>query len=212
MKKLFVYGLAIVSMFSCKDDSSEISGKLEYQPSSNGSYWIYDYYEIAEDGSEKKLDRQDSIAVARDTTIDGLEYFVLEGETNQKGTISKNTFHIFRIENDRMYNEKGLLVLKNMYAEGEYDTSFKTEGEDTLYSLKLYSKALNMPIKVPAGDFECAVVEGEILPMISTGNIEYPRYTKYCYAKNKGLILERYFYLLNPSYFEKRLVRYHIEK
>jgi len=163
MKKLFVYGIAILSILSCKDEPTEVSGKFEYQPNTIGSYWIYDYYEIDEDGTESKLNWQDSVAVSRDTVIDDLEFFVLEGGTNKNGGNLKKTFQILRIENDRLYNERDILVFKNMFSSGDYEIQHYTSDDDTLYSIKFEDRALGAPIEVPAGKFSCAVTEGEVM-------------------------------------------------
>jgi len=48
-------------------------------PSTVGSYWVYQWYQVFYNGDEAMRTRTDSIFISGDTLINGHEFFVLEG-------------------------------------------------------------------------------------------------------------------------------------
>lgn len=104
MKKLlFAFcGVVAISMLlsSCSDDSNGPSTKGDMLPLTNGTYWLYDNYEIDSNGVAYKIDGYDSVVVAGTSTImEKTASIVKTISINPDGTADTPTDNYYYLEN-----------------------------------------------------------------------------------------------------------------
>ena len=210
MRKLLFLVLVITFFASCKKNDSV--NKSEYLPLDSGTYWVYVHYDIDSLGNEIEKDRIDSVIISRDTIINNLQYFVLEGTNYPNNGISWGVLDILRDSSGYIVNDKGEI----RFSEDNFSNilASKTEvlNEDTLYTLTYQMEILSDPINVPAGDFEVLNFKGTVTTPQQIIGVENPRFLNNLYSNNVGKVLQSYFYIHSPIISEKRLVRYNVEK
>ncbi|MCF8296973.1 MAG: hypothetical protein K9J13_05440 [Saprospiraceae bacterium] len=209
MKNLIVLGAILIILISaCKKDDEIIVTDPDpvitknYNPMSIGSYWIYDHYEIDTLGNETLLTISDSIRITGDTLINGQSYKVYMGTKTSQWSVQ----YMLRDSADYVVGSDGIIYLsKSNFTDtlGKGIVSFMT------YSYKMEQTVA--AITVPAGSFNVVNYQGTYYANNPPPTVTYPRFQNNYYADGIGRIADSYFYYSNPKYYERRLVRYHIE-
>ena len=84
---------------------------------------------------------------------------------------------------------------------------------DELFYTQTYKmEEVNQLVSVPAGKFNVLNFRGTLTVPFQYPGLRNPRFTNAFYAKGVGKILDSYYYLHSSTRYEKRLIRYHIEK
>jgi hypothetical protein len=94
-------------------------------PSTVGSYWVYQWYQVFYNGDETIRTRTDSILISGDTLINGQEFFVLEGTWLTNGSYQQ----ILRDSSGYFISPDGQTVLSYLnftdtIASGSYTPSY----------------------------------------------------------------------------------------
>ncbi|PWJ43195.1 hypothetical protein [Sediminitomix flava] len=212
MRKLFLIGLVFTLLFSCdKDDSSLTSPSLgNYFPLAIGNYWVYEHYQIDSLGNEIRRNQLDSVIISRDTLINGLQYFVLEGNYS----FFNNEEHwgiidILRDSASYLVNDKGRIRFSATNFTDALDSFVETYQGDTIFVTTYQMDDLESQVIVPAGEFETLNYKGTTLDF--TLGTQSPVYNNCYYAKNVGKVLESCTALNLPILLEKRLIRYKVK-
>ncbi|MFC2111145.1 hypothetical protein ACFLQ5_01695 [Bacteroidota bacterium] len=207
MRKLVILGvLSIILISACKKDNKIIEivnePTINYNPSTIGSYWIYDHYEIDEQGNEKLLTVTDSVMITGDTLINNHTYKVYKGTSLNQW----NVLYMLKDSGDYVVDSDGMIFLS---------TSNYTDTLDKgKFGLMTYSFKMEQPaaaITVPAGSFNVINYQGTYNTVNPPTGVTYPRYRNNYYTDGIGRIGDSYFYYNNPKNYERRLVRYNIE-
>ncbi|MCE4564769.1 hypothetical protein INQ51_10650 [Maribellus sp. CM-23] len=215
MRKLFYFGLLTLLVISCRKDDSNPPAPMQtanYLPLTVGNYWIYQHYKIDSLGNETALSYTDSIVVARDTMINNNQYFVLEG-TNYP--YSQNEWGIIDIVRDSsgfIVDNIGNISFSSDNFEDILASKTEVINNDTIYTLTFRMEEPDITVSVPAGEFEVLNFKGTLITFPKIKQISNPRYENNYYSKNVGKILGNYHYISQPSVYEKRLIRYNINK
>lgn len=213
MRKLFVFGLAIALLASCKKDSNpgENGENQSYFPLEIGNYWVYQHYNIDALGSETETDKTDSIIVSRDTLINEYVYYILEGTNYPYRSGRWGIVDIVRDSNGYLVNYKGITQCAQNNSSDILASKTEIIGQDTLYTLSYQMENMSENITVPAGIFDVLNYKGTVISKEEIPGIQNPRYLNNYYAKNVGKVLESYFYFNSKTYSEKRLIRYKVD-
>lgn len=215
MKFIALSSLICLITFSCCKDK-ENTPTPSNNPSQNtslvntaGSYWIYHWYNVDSTNTETLLSNKDSVYVVGDTLVNGKVYTMYKGDyfgsttqtylyTDSSGYIIDNGYKIFTY-NDFGTNYNFYCEVGNLYC--SYETSFNSTVKKS----------------VPAGNFD--VINSQktyYMPDSSWFSVcDSITLTHSYYDKNKGFEVSSQFGFLTMlknecSYYERRLVNYHI--
>lgn len=196
------------------EDSSNYSEKSEYLPMKVGNYWVYNVYEIDSLGNERLLDYKDSTAITKDTIISGKRYFWYENLSGKSKSIhSFIGFYRDSLKN-KVDRDGNVLFSENRLNQVINSEFYSANDIDTLSYIEYKMIVPSELVSVPVGNFEALNYRGDVYrPNECEDHPKRPKYYNAYYAKNVGLIKQSYFYLIScNTYFERRLVRYHIEE
>lgn len=208
---VFLFAL-LVTTWSCKKDEETITEEPttydDYACLKTGNYWIYQQFTVDSLGNATPTDTYDSCYIEKDTLINGTTYFKLV-QPSYLGIIP-----------GRLYLRDSLHYVVDQYGAKyfssiDFTSVFKYytigfEG-DTIAECTIKMAHPNEVVVVPAGSFSTHdyQMHFEMHPPYNfNGNDRY-QHTRY--AKNKGVISQTMpFFLGNPTYVERRLVRSYI--
>jgi hypothetical protein len=217
-KSIFLIPLIIFSACKKKDEPAPSSDEKlivrdnAYYPLAIGNYWVYEHYQVLKTGEENKLhpiDR-DSIAVSRDTLINGKKYAVLEGK-NSPFTYASSVIDCVRDSAGYLINSHHDILFSSV---NFTDTLGRFYNDDTInkfiYSSVWWMDQIEQTLQVPAGTFDCIVKKTRRGYNFYERQDERSEVWRSCYAKGIGpVMLEyNYQYAIGISKNEKRLVRY----
>ncbi len=236
MRSLPIFVMATSLLFACKkekqetknpeedrppvvvEDSTDYSAKSEYLPMEVGNYWVYDVYEIDSLGNERLLDYKDSTVITNDTLLPVGHYYWFDNFRVDQNSRINNTDLWDGSYKDSLKNKVdrngNVIFSENRINQVINVNKIPEEYPDTLMYIESKMLIPNGLISVPAGDFETLNYRGDVYrPHECEDHPKSPKHTNTYYAKNVGLIKHSYFYLSScNTYFERRLVRYHIEE
>lgn len=212
----------MVLLFACQKEDNTIQERtfpnffsLKYMPLNVGNYWVYEHFFIDSMGNEKTENKFDSVVITRDSLIGDKKYYVLEG-TNYPYMLSEEwgIVEILRDSLGYLVNQNGSIQLSQSNFTDTLATKYEVWQNDTMYSITAQMEIPDYPITVPAGTFEVINFKGTLYNYLYDTPKKDLRYINTYYAKNVGKIVHTWYYLSAPgnSYFEKRLVRYQINK
>lgn len=211
----------IVFSLSCKKNKKsesieEVPNPLtpsypSYSALKVGNYWIYEEFEVNEDGTYTSLHKIDSSYVEKDTVV------------------GKYTYSKVRRKNF-VFNYLPYLLLRDSlhyivgpgggvsFSSEDFTTVFQSfhqlgEPGDTIFKATTKMGDRDMAVTTPAGTFITSNMKTTYVttPSHTPPGISNPRYMNMRYAKSIGLIVETEpFYLLQSRVTEKRLIRYHL--
>lgn len=188
-------------------DNGGITSTMYHLPITDGSYWIYQQEQTDSDGVITNYGPVDSVYVDGDTVIGAYTYKKIRTVTS-----TPNTF--FAPEPLVFYRDSAGYLVDQSGAFIEHD-NFTDTLEYRNYSGVVdawyFMRHRDSSVTVPAGTFNTIDYEGHLYATIPNYPLPIPRYTHELYADNVGKIAEVTFYLSNPGYIQRRLIRYHIQ-
>lgn len=204
---------AIVVFISCsKNDMNSENTQLKeldfgYIPLYPGNYWIYDHYKIDKAGNETLLDSYDSIAITGTALENGKPYLVFEGTwANMEMKLRDSSgYYVNPAGNIHMSDDHFMDTLS-------FYTFRNNHTGDTIY--QSWYQLLEDPgsVVVDAGAFETVNFRGTILTFNPNQGVDSIRYKNQLYSRNTGLVLDTYYFLGSTEKFERRLVRFFVDK
>lgn len=221
MKSKSLFLIPLIIFAACKkndepapaNDEKLIVKENAYYPLAIGNYWIYEHYQVFKTGIVNKLSLKDSIAVTRDTIINGTKYAVLEGN-NRPFTYPSGIIDFVRDSSGYLINSHHAVLLSSV---NFTDTLGRFYNDDTiskfLYTSIWWMDQASETLNVPAGTFDCIVKKTRRGYDFYEKPEKKSEDWKSCYAKGIGpVMLEyNYQYAIDISKVEKRLVRYHVK-
>jgi hypothetical protein len=212
MKRSVVYLILIsICISACKKEDStpqpQPSGPVpgNYTPLTIGSYWVYDWYQVDSSGNSTFMNKTDSMYISGDILIAGYTYAVLE----------KNFFGGITINQKYLRDSLGYLVSDQgviLFSSTNFTDTLRTLTESFYFSFWKMDE-VGLVITVPSGTWPTFNYKQTVIQTNGTfacgSNIGYEN--SY-YANNIGLVCETIFFFGSNicQYFEKKLVRYHI--
>ncbi len=221
--KLTIITIVAFALFSCsKDDSGGPTnencgqagnnggggaGDTFEMPSTEGSYWVYQWYRVPFEGEETILPRVDSVYVSGDSLIDGELFTVYKGSffTSNYQMVSRDSSGYF-------IDPEGIVHFSYTNFLDTIDSGI--HGNDWNWCLKMYDY---QTIDVPAGPFIALEARNSVyLPSGEPINICGAEKVGlgYFYADGIGLVQAQLAFSgaiqACDHYEEARLVRYNI--
>jgi hypothetical protein len=228
MKRLLicvVVTMTCITFFSCKkkkttEPEEEITSPPPtpvyptYLALKPGNYWIYELFQVNEDGSSKSLHEFDSSYVEKDTMIRGQNYRKIHKYdfAFQRPVVQylKDSLHY-------IVNSNGKILFSSQDFTTEFNVIYQTQKlnpslpEDTLYRISLKMDDRKETVIVPCGTFDAYDAKTTYKPYPPFDLKMDTRYMHSRYSKDVGLILEtQSIYTTVPDFTEKRLVRYKV--
>lgn len=215
--RTLLFAAAFLLLFSSckKDKNDETKPEPEitvYYPLNHGSYWVYEHYKIEANGEESLLNRTDSVAIQRDSIIEGVKYAVIEGN-GPLGTNGWRVMDLLRDSSGIVINQKGI----PLFQPGNFSDTLYMEAilspntNDTIYTIHAQMQPTPAQVTVPAGTFDVINTNR----VFTTYTMSSPtgsdrRDMPNLYSKEIGLVFTTYFYASSPVTNERRLTRYKI--
>lgn len=192
MKKvMFACGVISILFVACKKKELEIQAENQNQdttyefPTSEGSYWIYQWSEVDSTGVETALNQYDSLFVIGDSVINGNTYAVYRS-VNFSGF---ENIYLQRDSSGFIVDNHGNVSFTYM----DFDVIYSQGSEPGLWDY--YSQYLSGPftISLPIGTFQTIAAEHFIYsqngsPINSCGDMEQS--FKTYYASGVGQVLQ----------------------
>lgn len=218
-KNLSLVFLVLTSMFiifSCKkkkDDLTPITPNPtpekypDYSNLKTGNYWVYQVYEIDSSGNEISTQGLDSVYIEKDTIINGKVYF----KKMDKQFLSYYTPTFIRDSLHFIVDHFGNISFSSQNLNMQLSKYYIRSGNDTIAEVIEKMSGNNYSTSTPNGTFITTNAEAiyTMRPPYDMG--ENPRKRYFKYAQNIGLVVEtKHFFISNPNYFERRLLRYQI--
>lgn len=202
--------LSLVVFQACKKEDSDPNTVpqetvLDYYPLTVGNYWIYKVSRCDSTWTQCDSVRIDSNYVSKDTTINGLNYFKIEG-----GNFLSNEPLYIRDSLDYIVDSEGYI----MFSSTDYDTKFSEEyiivgNNDTIYHW--YNKMDPEPfvVDVPLGEYTCLDNQLSFFRKKEDFKTEYNSHN--AFSKNTGPVYESALFASNTSGYKRELVSYYIK-
>ncbi len=176
MKRVMLsVGISILFLTACKKENPvnippEQTPALAYEfPAKEGSYWVYDCYEVDSNGVEISLNTVDSVFILGDTLINGNTYAI------HKGQYFGGSYSTYFQRDSMGYivGNHGNVVFKYV----DFNTPIAS-GSDGLWDYYIRVLEDEAPITVPTGTFQSLVSEYYIYSPTGTainncGDIDY---------------------------------------
>ena len=213
--------LTLVLASSCKkDDVAEQNPTLNpsYLPLEIGNYWVYSEYMIDSLGNENLMARRDSMYVANDTLIGKNTYSVIRGSffPHSLTNIPNSIVFIVRDSAGYMVEENGNILFTDQVTSDTLDQGIEinTSTNDTIFTWFQIMDQNNKTLTVPSGSFNTMDCQTHYTIYPNSPN-PINQVNHRHISENVGIIIETYAYAnqsAQGSYFEKRLVKYHVSK
>jgi hypothetical protein len=210
---VLIASLLLVSFLSaCKKDDVDTQPPTAYADYSNlkvGNYWVYQTYEVDENGVETSTNYSDSCYVEKDSTINGLVYHKVirpAAVLNQIGiSFLRDSLHY-------VVSSNGTRLFSSQDFDNVLYTYVLTNNADTLYTAPYRMTDKDSIINTAAGSFTTFNYQGifHYYPALGGAIQDRPKQTRY--AKDIGIVEENIgFYVSSPKHYVRRLVAFHVE-
>ncbi|MEP7264295.1 MAG: hypothetical protein ABI772_07355 [Bacteroidota bacterium] len=201
---------------SCKKDTNDsdpdpvvpVSEATDFTPLKTGNYWVYERYEVDSSGNATALNTFDSCYVEGDSVINGVTYSKYIKPDYVSNT---NVTLLLRDSADYLISSNGQLLFSDNDTTTIFYSYYYTAIPDTICLMQVKMTELNVMSTVPAGTFlSCdARTTYTMTPVFSSNGAVRIRHQRF--GANIGIISETLeFFLSNPLYTERRLIRYHL--
>lgn len=217
MRNLFLFGLMALFTLSCENsdpntgiDDPEMPVEAVYFPLAVGNSWIYQNVDIDTNGQEKVRSETDSILISRDTLVNDILYFVMEGTNYPFKGGEWGIIDILRDSMGYIVNLDGELKLSSTNFMDTLYVESEQHEDELIYTLSYRMEKEDIPCTVPAGTFHVINFKGTVVGAKEREGIPNPRYLNTRYAEGVGNVLKTYFYFSSSTISEKRLIRYNI--
>lgn len=206
---LAIIVMVLVVIVSCKKEKDAAPASSytasDYLPLKTGNYWVYDTYVIEQNG-EETLIFSDSARIDEDTLIRGQRYYRYKGCPAELAIRYIDEF--VRDSADCIINQRGV---KFFSVTDFSDTLFDFRLGDTMVMGFYRMTDKDKETTVPAGTFKTITCLGTHRIFSPFNQLGAMRTTFTKYAAGVGLVSERYFLFNQPVFYERRLVKYHLE-
>ena len=217
--KFSIFLIVAIFILSCKKEKKATTPQdqpvsyPDYTVLKPGNYWIYQDFQINEDGTEMSFDIYDSSYVEKDTVIDNLTYHKLISSGNDyflRDSLSYLLEFLFNGQRKILFSSQDftdtLELAYNINGTYPFDTTSKS-------ILKMTDK--DVEYNTPAGNFYTCNAQYTLLfyHVYQNHHNNVLRKLNTRYAKNIGKISETISARLDSPvvYIEKRLLRYHLQ-
>lgn len=216
---LFLLSIVLIPFSSCKKHTKaspaadQPAAYADYTVLKPGNYWVYQTFQINEDGTEQSFPVFDSSYVEKDTTIDNLTYhkWIGNGDTH---LVRDSLSYLVEIFTDRSR--------KVRFSSEDFTDTLDVEylheaGNPADTTGKVVSKMCDkdMPFTTPAGTFNTDNAQQvlRLYHVYQNNHNDVVRYINTRYARGVGKVSETRLYNLDSPvvYQEKRLLRYHLQ-
>ena len=210
MKKTLFFAIAILALifFSCeKKNSQETASSVpDFVKLKVGNYWVYDFFKVDSNGVATDQGKTDSSYIEKDTLINGDKYFIKNSHS-----------YMFGSRRSILKDSSGYLLQRNtdgsstiLFARDNFKDIFISDTVANLFLRQDMMTGKDSSVRVPAGTF----ITRSLCFVATPLDPNYPwgvRRVYYSYGKDIGQIKYSTCYWSDPSYYEARLVRYHVE-
>lgn len=193
---------------SCKDKNQPTPQYDNYTPLKTGNYWIYQVFDVDEQGYGPPLNEYDSCYISKDSVINGNTYYYL---TISPVNLLDNTYNKWlRDSLHYLVDHNGNIYFSSEDFTHVLHAEYFIAGNDTTSSAVQKMENKNTFFAAPAGNFttsDCITT----LKLQSPGAPAIVKYQHRRYAKNVGIVSEtKPPYASDIRYKERRLLRYHL--
>lgn len=205
---LVLFITAMVS--SCKKENDTNVTYPNYAMLKQGNYWVYQVFEISSTGYAVATSDYDSCYVEKDTVINGNTFYKIVKPNNMgmsPVTFLRDSLHYIINNNSEI-----------MFSSQNYSTTFSNyyyvlnNMNDTVAYITTAMADKDIVTGVPAGNFTTSSFQTTFDMWPNYDNAGDIRRMNTRYAKGVGIVSETLpFYVSNPNYFERRLVRYYVQ-
>jgi hypothetical protein len=211
MKKLIPaiqLGAIACLIASCKDKHTPVPVYDHYIPLHVGNYWVYQIFDVDEQGYGPPLNEYDSCYISKDTVINGNTYYYL---TISPANLPDDTYNKWlRDSLHYLVDHEGNIYFSSEDFTNVLRAEYFITGTDTTSSAIQKMEHKNAFFAAPAGNFttsDCMTT----LKLKVQGGPAVVKYRHRRYAKNAGIVSEtRPVFAGDIRYKERRLLRYHI--
>lgn len=224
MKRLLFFSAAVLFTLSCKKEEKEenppapvtkISNPSEFYPHSPGSYWVYAHYSIDSNGVAIPTNRLDSIWID-ENHAPNVDYMSFSTRTYVSGFRRWLVDSAGYLKSSVQTEFSPIVFAPDLLKDTLYHHTVMFGWGDSNFVYTNRMKPTSKTIVVPAGTFEVYTLE-ENYRIIQ----EVPSHPIRTYIRQRarhvglvrfqyGSIFEPHAYLHDPTVFEARLIRYHI--
>ena len=209
--------LITVIIYSCKKDVDTVQPTPtpyitypNFSQSKVGNYWIYQQFDIDENGNATPKNIFDSCYIEKDTIINSKTY----KKIFKPKPYSTSQYDIL-FERDSLHyivHSKGKILFSSQDFSSILELRYQmATSTDTLCQVIRQMADKNLTITTPAGTFITSDAKQTFIMFPGFTDTGNQRYTHTRYSENIGIVIETLpFYLGSPNYVERRLVRYHI--
>lgn len=182
---------------------------LNFSQFNIGTYWVYQRFNIDGNGNATPTSAFDSCYVEKDTVINNKTYLKIIRPTifsfNKEVLFEKDSLHY-------VVNQKGNILFSSQDFSSVLETSYNITGvNDTVYKMVKQMADKNAIVLTPSGTFTTSNAKESYLFYPNWPSSGNPRIRNKRYAENIGIVIETLSFIrTDPSYVERRLVRYHI--
>ena len=214
MKKLTPLALitaTVCFVVSCKDKHPpEPQYYDNYIPLKVGNYWIYQVFDVDEQGYGPPLNLYDSSYISKDTVINGNTYYYL---TISPATLPENTYNKWlRDSLHYLVDHEGHIYFSSEDFTNIIHAQYSISGTDTTFSVVQKMESKNAFFSAPAGNFTTSDCMTTLKYQSQPGAPAIIKHLHRRYTKNIGIISETKLpYVSEIRYKESRLVRYHLK-
>lgn len=207
----------LLGLCACdKKDSEGIRSVSEYAPMKVGSYWIYQYYQVDDNGNEvsggtwQPPTVLDSVYVEKDTMVGNNRYYKVIDESLPQ------ELWLMRDSSNYLVDQTGRIRLapadfKHVFYETQREAFFISP--DSVFIVQQRMADWDKVIGTPAGSFTTISMDEiyTFIPFAHDQRGKSERRIHNRYAKGVGMVSQTMpFYTSNPYYLERRLLRYRL--
>lgn len=203
----------LLSAISCKKDNDNSSPAPVVYPNysqlKTGNYWIYQRFNVDGSGNATPTSVYDSCYVEKDTLINSLTYYKMI-----RPSISISIQSVFFLRDTLHYTvENGGKIF---FSSQDFTTFIEdyyvlNNPVDTVCRIVTKMAEKDWMVTTPAGTYQTSNMKKTyyMYPNWSAGGSIRPMDMRF--AKDVGIVTETLpFYASNPTYVERRLVRFHL--
>ena len=175
-----------------------------------GNYWIYQHYKIEPDKTETALEVYDSCYIEKDTLINGYMYHKLISPS----ILSENRVKYLRDSLHYIVDSAGTKTHRSLRQRCDLFRSYfiLASENDTLCRVVIKMDNQSHEIITPAGTYTTLSVRETYFFYPNWNSNGNERYIDHYYADKIGIVKETLpFFASDPSYRERRLIRYHVQ-
>lgn len=206
--------ISFLLLLSCKKENIIHNGngnltEPKYSNLAVGNYWIYQRYRIEPNQPETALDVFDSCYIELDTLINGYNYYKFVDPY----MLQEERIKYLRDSLHYIVDSAGVIVFSYIDFTSVFQSYYVFASEtDTVSHVIINMEEGLQEITTPAGTFSTLNAKETYYMYPNWSNNGSERYKNHYYSSGIGVVSETMsFFAADPSYIERRLVRYHVQ-